>query len=232
MKDSIKIVLAIILIVVAGLLMRTSLIKYIQKSNISAQDSLGIVMITLNILMLFFMVQTILENNRSSMAQIKAIDVSTTKQIEAIKTVTQNHINALEEFERKSKDALLSALILEYKENVHQMQYILEQEKIWIDPKNTDAPMSIFSCEAYQANLNKGTIDDADWIDVLVRVYTSFKLYQSYVDAVKININSGNITAKVANLNTLMKHIRHNLNDTIRFQKEMLNYKNAHYKKT
>lgn len=92
--------------------------------------------------------------------------------------------------------------------------------------------MSIFSCEAYQANLNKGTIDDADWIDVLVRVYTSFKLYQSYVDAVKININSGNITAKVANLNTLMKHIRHNLNDTIRFQKEMLNYKNAHYKKT
>ena len=230
--DALKIIIMALMMIVALIIGAAPMARYLSKSlDVTIQDSVGIIVLILNFLAIVVMIITIYANNKSSADQINTIKNATSAQIDAIKAATQNHINLLEEFERKSRDTLLCALILEYKENLHQMKYILEHEKEWCDLKNTKAPMSIFSCEAYQANLNRGTIDDVSWIDVLVRVYTSFKLYQSYVDAVKNNIADGNFTAKVDNLNTLMEHIRHNLDDTVRFQEVIIEYKNTHCKK-
>ena len=162
-----------------------------------------------------------LENTTSK--QIEALKNTTAQQIEAIKDATQNHINRIEEFDKKSKDALLSALISEYKENLHQMKTILEGEDKYIDMTKNLIPISTFPSEAYQANLNNATIADDILLNEIVRVYTAFNLYTGYLEAAKM-MRSDKI-AKVNNIKSLITAIKSNFVKTTEVYQKIIDYK-------
>ena len=230
MKDIAKLFGGILLVFIAVMLIRPVFIKkFSWFFDMTVQDTFSFIMLLLTLLMLIMMWVTIMENNKASLEQINTIKSATIEQIQAIKDATKEHINRIEDFEKKSNKALLSALILEYEENLRQVNYVLKEEKTCVDTKCGDIPLLVISNEAYQAVLDKGIITNEVLINKIVRVYTSFKLYQNYIDAAKQAASRNDYMIKASNLSMLIKIIKDNHAATVEALEELLKFKKDQY---
>lgn len=231
MSDIAKFSIGLIIIISGVLVIWIPLSRYIAKLlNATIQDAatISIVMLILNILALVIMVITIFANNKSSMDQIRAIKVSTMEQIGAIKTATQDHINKIEQFDKRSKGALLDALIVEYSDNLVNINDILKHEKEYCDETEKGRiAYNIFINEAFKANLINATIDNSELLHKIVRVYMILQFYQVRMESARTpNLNSN---ARVENFNIIIKSIKDNLERFKLLKEEIIQYKESHY---
>lgn len=196
-------------------------------SKYFTQESLNFFMLISNFIVIVIMVLAILFSHESSKEQILTIKDTTMRQIKTIKRATQNHIDKIEETTKRSKKALLSAFLLEYKENHRNIKEIISYEKQYAD--NTEQgkiPQNIFSFEAYQANLNNVTIDNPELLDKIVQVYSGLKLFQSFIAMAKAPMLSRSSCADY--LRTAIDMMKENLIQIENIYEEILEYK-KHY---
>ena len=183
MNDMIRIGTAFIVGVIALFLGLPPLIKHFYKIfGPSTQEHLGIAMLLTNLIAIIIMVGAILFNNISSAKQISAIKSTTTEQVNAIKNAAQSYIDTMQKFDKDSKKALLSALLLEYESNLGFIKQFISKEKLYADEKGTSVSVHEFSFEAYQANLNNATIDDSSLLNKMVAIYGTLKVEQNRID--------------------------------------------------
>jgi len=181
----------------------------------------------INLMMISLMIYSISVSYEIFNRQLIVSKEDTLCQIEALRNSTREHINKIEEFEKKSKEALLVALILEYKENIRNMNEIVSKEAEYVDETKSSVPNNKFSFEAYQANLNNATIDSATLLDKIVQIYNYFKLSQSFMDLAKTSNISNE--ARVENLRRAINMMKDNRDLFKKILIEMAEYREKTY---
>ncbi|MCX5698184.1 MAG: hypothetical protein NTX01_00575 [Candidatus Omnitrophica bacterium] len=224
MADTLRIVAMALMVIIALFIGAAPIARYFSKSlNITTQDSISIIILILNFLAILVMIITIYANNKSSMEQINTIKNATVDQINAIKMATQNYIDKNEEFNKNKRKALLSALLLEFKENIRWVKDTIVLENELTDESISGrVALAVFSSEAYQANLQNATIDDAKLLDRLVQVYSAFKLFQNFLDTANKPMISSQSRAQT--LSGLIKQLKENQNSLEGILVELLKY--------
>ena len=229
MKDTWKILFGLILFLSAWLIMREPLARVLSKAlNISPQEVANSLNVLLNTLMLVMMFVTILVSNQSSLDQIATIKASTVEQIKTIQSTTQRHLDSVDRINKESKKALLSALILELKNNLRSMEEMIAKESVYTDSSGKGmVALNIFSFEAYQANLDNATIDDPILIDKMVQTYGGLKLIQRFIDAADKPMVPRQYQADT--LGRAIKQMKDNFETLKTFIGEVVEYNKTHY---
>lgn len=184
----VKIIVNFAIILIPVSLLIIFLRWWLKKLNISPQGTDAII--------ISIMISTLLLQNNWSKEQTRTL-----------KSSTQNYINTMQEFNTKSKVALLSALVLEHKSNIRIMKDIVAREKEYTDMNSDAICLSKFSTEAYQANLFNATIDDSTLLNEIVQLYSVIKTLQNSLD--KINLSTLR-TTKIENAREVIKNIKEN----------------------
>jgi hypothetical protein len=225
MKDYARVILAIALVAGGIFIMKDHFFRYISRVlNIAFQEAISLGMLMLTIVMLIVMFLTIWANNKASLEQINAIKLATLEHIGAIKNSTQAYIDNFKDEERRRKDALLSALILEYTENIRWVNDTIGKEKELTDEgKDGKVALAVFSDEAYQANLQNATIDNPTLLDKIVQLYSAFKLFQNFLDTANKPFISSASRAKT--LGNLIRQMKENLDNIMALREEIINYR-------
>lgn len=215
---------ALIFFLIAILLGMPPLLKHISRTfNFSTQESFSAIMLLTNLFVIGLMILSILFNNESTRRQIDAVKYATLEQIATIEKTTREHLDNIENADKQRKSALLSALLLEYKENIRNIEEIVGNEEMYVDPTDKGGiPHNKFSFEAYQANLNNATIDDNVLIDKIVQVYSGLKLWQAFLDMAKTSMLSKE--SRVKTLRNAIIQMKENLNKLKETQAEIKVY--------
>ncbi len=217
MNDLLKLAISIILISIGIFFGFSPLLKIFSAIfKISILESASIVTVLINFIMIFIMIITIFINNKSSREEIKSIKES-----------TQTYINKTEEFNKRTKSALLSALLLEYKENIRLVKEVIAERDLYINQASENTPLTVFSFETYQANLNNATIDNPALLDPIVKIYSSFKLFQSYFEANKLPHQTKEFRAQ--NMKKVIENMEANLSEYAKIEQEIISYKKSNY---
>lgn len=205
--------------------------RYISKTfNVSIQDVFGFLMLSLNCFAIIIMLITIDSGEKSSTAQIKTIKDATMDEIKAIKNATQDYISKLENQDKTTKSSLLSAMIIEYNNNILIMNDILKNEAAYTNTNEGKQYVGQyrFSYEALQANLNNGTISDSVLLDKVLKIYSITRFIQNYIDDARSpeisNIGRANSYKDAIKKITLSQKL---IETTLL---EMIKYKQEHYK--
>jgi len=180
-----------------------------------------------NFTAILIMLLAIILNYKVSNEHMKALRETTTEQITAIRDASQDYIENIEYSDRRRKEALLSALLVEYKENLRIVKDIIKKEEIYTDEKGRMIPYDIFSYEAYDANLNNGTIKDPALLDEVVKIYQVTKLYQRFLDTGMIsNVSRDSV---IKSLGKAINTMKANLSLTEQIQAKIEKYKETYY---
>ncbi|MDD5130758.1 MAG: hypothetical protein PHS66_06925 [Candidatus Omnitrophica bacterium] len=213
MNDAVRLAISIILIAIVAFLGFPSLVRVFSNIfKISLLEAVSIVTLLSNFIMIAIMIVTIFVSNQSSLEQINSI-----------KNSTQVYINKTEEFNTMTKDALMSALLLEYKDNLRQAQEIVDSENLYIQQTSDSFPFNVFSHEAYQANLNNATFNDPVLLEKIVQAYAAFKLFQNFLDSSKLPQMTKEY--RRSNIAKLIKMIKENLTVFLAIEQEIISYR-------
>lgn len=217
MNDLLKLAVSTILISIGIFFSFSPLLKMFSSMfKVSILESTSIVTVLINFIMIFIMIITIFITNKSSR-----------EQIEGIKESTQTYINKTEEFNKKTKSALMSALLLEYKENIRLVRDIVDDSNLYIDQASLYSPSIAFSFESYQANLNNATIDNYALLDQIVKVYSSFRIFQGIFEINKLPHQTKEFREE--NIKKVIENMRVNLNEYTKIEQEIASYRKSHY---
>ncbi len=217
MNDLFKLSVSIILISIGIFFGFPPLIKIFSAIfKVTISESTSIITVLINFIMIFIMIITIFISNKSSQEEIKSIKES-----------TQSYINKTEEFNKKTKSALLSALLLEFKENIRLVRDTVADRDLYINQAAAYSPSIAFSFETYQANLNNATIDNYELLDQIVKVYSSFRIFQGIFEINKLPHQTKEFREK--NIKKVIENMEVNLNEYTKIEQEIASYKKSNY---